>query len=347
MRNGEKHLNRTGSTLSPDLTAALLAGARQTEPSADGDGEEAARVRKSYAEQAEPIGTIPPPATVAGAVKTLAKALTGKKALLLADKLGERLAFERSGTRLYDALVAKLDSHGSWAGGPTRKDLLEIRAEEHAHFTLVKQSMEAMGADPTAVTPSADVHAVASKGLCAVLTDPRTSLRDGLEAILVAELEDNDCWENLIDLSRALGHEDLAESFTEALTHEREHLRRVRLWLGASLSTEATGKLAEPFLARAEERDRRQLVATTALEEESGRAARRGGRGEQQAARGTTGESRNGSRGRAGSSAAGRAGGKRSSGTKGGQRKRETGRPSQGGNRRASGGSRRSRSSSR
>jgi hypothetical protein len=263
MKNGgRQRLNRTGATVSPELTADLIEGTRRTTPSAEGDGREIARVRVEYAKEAESVGSIPMPATISGAVKSMAKALTGKKALVLVDKLGERLAFERSGTRLYDALISKFDAYGSWSGGPSRRDLMQIRTEEHAHFTLIKQSIEGLGGDPTAVTPSADLHAVASKGLCSVLTDPRTNLRDGMEAILVAELVDNDCWENLVDLSRALGHEELAVAFTEALGEEREHLRRVRLWLGASLSGEATGKLADSFAARADERDRRQVVST-------------------------------------------------------------------------------------
>lgn len=111
-----------------------------------------------------------------------------------------------------------------------------------------------------------NLHAVASKGLCAVISDPRANLREAMEAILVAELVDNDCWENLVDLSRALGHEDLAVAFTEARTEQREHLRGVRLWLGASLSGEAAGKLAGSFAAHADERDRRLMVATADLE---------------------------------------------------------------------------------
>lgn len=276
MKNGEgMHVNRTGAAMKPQLTASLLEGARHTRPSTRQDPEAIARMRVEYADEAEPVGSIPPPATLKGVLKTAAKALTGKQALVLADKLGERLAFERSGTRLYDALISKFDAYGSWRGGPSRQDLMEIRADEHAHFTLVKQAIEQMGADPTAVTPSANLHAVASKGLCAVLTDPRTTLRDGLEAILVAELVDNDCWENLVDLSRALGNQDMAEAFTEALTQEREHLRKVRLWLGSSLSTQATGGVAEPFLERVAERDRRQLVATAATEDERADGSRK------------------------------------------------------------------------
>ena len=255
-RNGErKHLNRTGAALSPALTEDLLEGARNTQPSAEGDGDELARLRIEYAREAEPVGTIPPPASAKGMFKSAVKALTGKSALVLADKLGERMAFERSGVRLYDALLSKFDAYGSCDGGPTRPELEQIRAEEHEHFVLVKGCVEEMGADPTAVTPSANLHAVASKGLCAVLADPRTNLRDGLEAILVAELVDNDCWENLEDLARSLGHDDMADRFNQALREEQDHLRRVRRWLGQALSEAATGKLAEPFAVRTELRE--------------------------------------------------------------------------------------------
>jgi rubrerythrin len=260
MRNGAKvePLNRTGAALTPELTAALIEGTSATQPSADGDAQAIATVRIDYARAAEPVGSVPPPATVKGTLKTAVKAVTGKKMLVFVDKLGERLAFERSGTRLYDALLSKFDAHGTWDGGPSRDDLEEIREEERAHFLMLRSCIEELGGDPTAVTPSANLHAVASMGLCAVLTDARTDLREGLEAILQAELVDNDCWENLSDLARALGHEELAARFEVALAEEREHLRRVRLWLGVALSRNATGGLAAPFVERTAERDLRQ-----------------------------------------------------------------------------------------
>jgi hypothetical protein len=45
--------------------------------------------------------------------------------VLLVDKLGERLAFERSGTRLYETLLSKFDSYGPFEGGPERAELEE------------------------------------------------------------------------------------------------------------------------------------------------------------------------------------------------------------------------------
>jgi rubrerythrin len=248
--------NRTGLATSPDGAAEMLRASRSTVPSAKGDASGIAAVRIEYARQGEPQGSLPPPASLKEAMKGMAKAIAGKKAPLLVDKMAERLAFERSGTRLYDALLSKFDAYGSWQGGPSREDLEEIHEEEHEHFLMLEAAVTEVGADPTAVTPSANVVAVAGTGWCAVLTDPRTNLRQGLETILQAELVDNDCWETLIDLARTMGQVELADRFEHALEQERDHLVRVRGWLAAGISAEAAGRLTEPFARRAEERRR-------------------------------------------------------------------------------------------
>lgn len=233
-RGDELRFNRTGGSVSPGLLGELIEATEETHPSAPGDASEIAKVRMDYAERAEPPGSMPPPVGAAGARARAALAETGMMVLL--DKLGERLAFERSGVRLYDALLSKHDVHGSWPGGPSRAELEEIRQEEHAHFLMLAKSLEELGADPTAVTPSANLHSVVGKGLPAALSDPRTTLRDGLEAVLVAELVDNDRWENLVDLAHVLARNDLAQRAEAALAEEEEHLARVRGWLGQALA---------------------------------------------------------------------------------------------------------------
>ena len=64
------------------------------------------------------------------------------------DKLGERLAFERSGTRLYEALVSKHNAFGSFAGGPRKGDLEEILQEEFGHFTMLSSTIEQLAGTP-------------------------------------------------------------------------------------------------------------------------------------------------------------------------------------------------------
>jgi rubrerythrin len=247
MKSSSERLNRTGMSTAPELAQELVGGTRSTRPSSEGNAEAIANVRIAYSKSGELIGSIPPSAP--------ANRKTTAPAPIFLDKLGERLAFERSGVRLYDALLSKLDAFGTWENGPTRADLEEIRNDELSHFTMLRDVMIELGGDPTAITPSANVHAVASKGLCAVLSDPRTTLSQSLETILVAELVDNDCWENLSDLALAIGKEELAQTFHDALDEERDHLRRVRSWLGAALSQTATGDIDEVFLLRAEQRE--------------------------------------------------------------------------------------------
>ncbi|AKF03857.1 ferritin-like domain-containing protein [Sandaracinus amylolyticus] len=240
----EKHVNRTGIALSPIHAKELIEGAAQTQPSMSGDETGIATVRAAYMRDAEPIGSIPPPATAKGVAKTAAKALTGERVSVLLDKMGARLAFERTGTRLYQAIIGKVESGTPFDGGPSLERLTQIMREEQQHFEMLREAMEAMGGDPTAVTPAADVEATLSMGVPQVLHDARTDVHQSLEAILLAELADNDGWTMLIELARSLGQDELAEKFAVALAQEDEHLRDVRAWVKASTLASAGGKKA-------------------------------------------------------------------------------------------------------
>jgi rubrerythrin len=283
MKSNGKKINRTGIATSPELAKQLVRATRKSQPSAGGDAEAMATVRIAYAKKAEPLGSMP----------SLRSNGNGRSRMpVLIDKLGERLAFERSGVRFYDALLSKLAAFGSWEGGPTRRALEQIRNEELEHFAMLQQAIEQLGGDPTAVTPSADLQGMIGKGVGAVLADPRTRLDECLEAIATIELVDNDCWENLIDLATALGATDLARSFARAIQQEREHLRRVRRWIGAAVSQAAIGRLAQSFVDRAEQRE--MLVATVDAPTSNepaprarGRRAKTAGRRTKAARRGT------------------------------------------------------------
>ena len=237
-------LNRTGIGTSPIESPRTIKGAEEGAALASGDLAQAPQMRLREAKEAERIGGVPPPSTVKGAVKTAVKALTGDKATVLIDKLGERAAFERAGTRLYELVLLKAQAYPGWSGGPSVADLQEIHDEELAHFGLVMQCLEQLGADPTAMTPSADIAINLAKGVPAVLADPRTDLRQCLEGLLVAELTDNACWETLIELANEVGQDEMATRMSGALASEQDHLRRVRSWLAAAMQSASHGKLA-------------------------------------------------------------------------------------------------------
>jgi len=218
--------NRTGVSRDPDMAKDMMKGAKHT---IDGtDRAEFIEERLDLMRTSPPAATMPPPAH-----------LDKVRSTLLLDKLGERLAFERTGVRLYDTLLLKYEATGGFPGGPSRADLEEIREDELSHFAMLEGIVGRFGGDPTAVTPSANLAAVESRGLGVAINDPRTSLAEGLHTILIAELADNDAWEQLIELVEQLGEEELADEFREALEDEQEHLARVRGWLAADLSARA------------------------------------------------------------------------------------------------------------
>jgi ferritin-like protein len=269
-------MNRTGVQMSPlskgDMTGFAKAHSRDAPP--DEGGTET--LHQAYIDEADRIGSVPIPATVKGMATTTLAKLKGDKPEVFIDKLGERLAFERTGVRLYEALILKCTA---LAGMKTRlsereeeQDLLgtspesadsaesaaereaeaevadevvdlftlkRIRDEEEAHFHLVCDAIVSLGADPTAMTPCADVAGVMASGLLQTVTDPRTTVAQSLNAVLTAELSDNAAWELLIDLADDLGHRQMANEFSAALEAERSHLDTVRGWLRLAVMTEA------------------------------------------------------------------------------------------------------------
>lgn len=234
-------INRTGIALSPIDGPATIEGANAGLPSATGSARDLAAVRVQYALEADPVGHMPPPTTLRGVANTAAEMIKGNKATVLLDKLGERLAFERSGVRLYDGLIAKLEAGGTWDGGPTLEDLVQFRGDEARHFTMLKEALEGLGADPTAMTPSADLVGVESMGIVQAISDPRNALAQSLHAQLIAELADVAGWELLIDLTESLGHAEMALRFRTALADEVRHRESVRRWVQRHCALEAQG----------------------------------------------------------------------------------------------------------
>lgn len=226
--------NKTGVARAKDRCEDMLRSNQEFAPTTQLDGSGLAEVRRAYGAEGEPLGTMPPPASVQQLGKTAAGAIKAGHPTLLADKLAARLAFERSGVRLYEGLIAKLEAKGGVPGGPTRAELEEIRQDELEHFALLHAAVERMGADPTAMTPSADVEATGARGLQALVLEPRTSFAQALEAMLLVELADNEMWDTLVKLADSVGEDELCAQFQLAAEQEREHLAKLRAWVAAT-----------------------------------------------------------------------------------------------------------------
>lgn len=223
-------MNRTGIQMSPIDSKAMqdvdpdLVGAN------GGDESALADIRNDYIINADALGSVPLPGTVGGALRVGVGLLKGDSPHILLDKLGERLAFERTGTRLYDALITKCEVMLDGDISMTINDLDQIRADEARHFKLISDAITSLGGDPTSQTPSADLSGVESMGLVQLLNDARTSIAQSLHAIVTAELSDKAGWETLVALADEHGLSDMLDDFTYALNQEREHLALVQTW---------------------------------------------------------------------------------------------------------------------
>jgi rubrerythrin len=225
-------MNRTGVQMSPFDSGAMQSGMPESmKPATPGDDTALADMRSVYIANADPIGSVPVPGTIRGAITTGVSMLTGNHPHLLLDKLGERLAFERTGTRLYDALITKFDATQDQTTSMTLADLHKIRQDEARHFAIIADAIETLGGDPTSQTPCADLAGVESMGLMQVVTDPRTTIAQSLHAILIGELADNAGWEMLIALAEDQNQNAMITEFSVALDEERVHLQQVQRWL--------------------------------------------------------------------------------------------------------------------
>lgn len=204
--------NRTGIKMSPKQAEKMMKAPKETQFT-PGDDSGLVEVRTAYIQSSGPVGSTP---------------AAGKNSRVLLDRLGERLAFERSGTRLYEAMLTKCRAVANGQGGEVLEQLEHYCSEEQEHFRLLVGCLEKLGADPTAQTPAADVAGVESSGLMQVVTDPMTSVTQSLHAILIAELADNDAWEELVQLARQFGQDAMAKQFEKARDEEREHLEGIR-----------------------------------------------------------------------------------------------------------------------
>ena len=259
-------INRTGAAMSVEGTRAMIDASAELTPLGTIDTNLSKARRIQYITESDSVGSIPAPLSIKGAVKAGLAKVSGGHPTILLDKVGERLAYERTGVRLYDALITKYEALAGGEGTElpratdvlkarsegdavvaaadesAQETLLRIRNEELAHFKLLTEAIRTLGGDPTSQTPCADVVGAASMGFMQVLTDPRTTLAQCLNVMLSVELTDNVGWELLIELADAAGESDLAGRFLAALGEEQEHMVIVRGWLEQLVTDGASTK---------------------------------------------------------------------------------------------------------
>lgn len=149
------------------------------------------------------------------------------------DRCTARWRFEKTGVRLYDKALIICPPE-------LRADLTRIRDEEKKHEEMLEEVIRSYGSNPHSETPSSRIASIESKGIVDVVEN-ETDFKAVSDALLGAEVIDQEGWELLIDLSSALNDTDTRARFEAALHEEREHLRILR----QAIKTEALDRVTQ------------------------------------------------------------------------------------------------------
>lgn len=152
----------------------------------------------------------------------------------LLRQMRARLAFERASTRLYEVFLDKLDASPDTAprsqrGALNRDTVVRFRNEEAAHFELLCESMESMGADPLAECAEAGADERPALD-AAALSSEHVDTVQALDALLDAEQADEAGWQHLVSVAHDSGMDELAHRFEQAHSEEIGHVRQLRAW---------------------------------------------------------------------------------------------------------------------
>ena len=100
--------NRTGAAVNPEGITSMLEAVEELSPPMQISTLQMDIERQRYISEADSVGSISPPRSALKGTAAKLKGATGTATLsVLLDKLGERIAFERTGTRLYGAVITK------------------------------------------------------------------------------------------------------------------------------------------------------------------------------------------------------------------------------------------------
>jgi hypothetical protein len=157
----------------------------------------------------------------------------------------------RLGTRLYDGLIEKLEARGGYHGGPTRRDLINLR-EEQLDAPLAEELAGAAEWDPDLLASCAMLQSPETQAIIeVVVSDPAATLPEAIEAVMVSELADHETWIILGRAALTAGEDDLATKIADAECAAAEHVMKLRRWLIAAESSRPRSGKPAPVPATA------------------------------------------------------------------------------------------------
>src|SRR5690554_7258267 len=100
--------NRTGIDMSPIDSKAMIEGAMNSPVTQT--SQTIRSIERDYIQQSDAVGSVPIPGTIKGALKATMQKVTGNNPEMSINKLGERLAYERTGVRISECFINKCET---------------------------------------------------------------------------------------------------------------------------------------------------------------------------------------------------------------------------------------------
>ncbi len=143
------------------------------------------------------------------------------------DLLTERLAFERSGVKLYDRIIGVMRSSPSEEVRDMLDQMQEHRDQEKEHEEWLEECIRSLGGNAHGETDLSRLVTEESKGIEEVVMRD-AELPHLFHALLAAELVDNAGWDLLVEVADEAGDRDAKKEFKKRLHEEEDHLLFVR-----------------------------------------------------------------------------------------------------------------------
>jgi bacterioferritin (cytochrome b1) len=144
------------------------------------------------------------------------------------DLLCERLAFERSGARLYDRVIEAMRASTDDEVHSLLATLEEHRDEEKEHQAWLEAQIRAHGGDADAECDGARLATREAAGFEEIAAHDAGDVRHLLHALLAAEAMDDTGWKLLVELADDAGDREARREFSRRHHHEQEHLAFTR-----------------------------------------------------------------------------------------------------------------------
>ena len=143
------------------------------------------------------------------------------------DMLSERLQFERSGVKLYDAVIQKMQSSREPVVAKMLDQMQEHRDQEKEHEEWLEECIRQLGGDDKQLSEKAKLVQRESKGIEEVIQRD-AEIPHLFHALLAAELVDNAGWDLLVQIADECDDTKAKRDFKKRLHEEEEHLILIR-----------------------------------------------------------------------------------------------------------------------